>query len=32
VALLASGYVLGGVTAIGVGAVLALLTLGRRNR
>jgi len=32
VALLASGYVLGGITAIGVGAVLALLTVGRRNR
>jgi hypothetical protein len=32
VALLASGYVLGGITSIGVGAVLVLLTVGRRNR
>jgi len=31
-ALLSVGYVLGGSAAIAIGAVLALLTLGRRNR
>ena len=31
VGLLAAGHVMGGVTAIGVGGLLALLTLGRRD-
>jgi hypothetical protein len=31
-ALLTEGYALGGSAAIAVGAVLALLTLGRRKR